>query len=287
MDQASTRRVIDMQSAIRFGLNRMCLPHRPLSEFLDLAVEVGAEAVELRNDLPGLEIADDRPLSEVRDLVQQSGLAIASVNCLEDFNALVDLSYAEKLITSTAELGAPFLVLCPLFLEGHGWSEAEAARNLRRGLKSLAPILSDHDVVGLVEPLGMPTSTLHSQTAAVDAIEDVNGWQNFAILHDTFQFWRAADTVIHYDRIGLVHVSGIAPGTKDHSDLREPDRGFVFAGDRARNRAQIRDLRDHGYDGVVSMEPFDPCVHDDPAIARRLKQSFDFLNLEAGGSRSE
>lgn len=287
MGQASTRRVINMQSAIRFGLNRMCLPHRPLEQFLDLAVQVGAEAVELRNDLAGLEIGNDRPLGEVKDLVLQHGLTIASVNCLEDFNALVDLGQAEKLIARTAELGAPFLVLCPLFAEGHGWSETESARNLRRALKSLSPILSRHGVVGLVEPLGMPTSTLHSQTTAAEAIDEVDGWHDLAILHDTFQFWRAADTIIHYDRIGLVHVSGIAPGTKDRRDLREPDRGFVFAGDRSRNIEQIRDLRDHGYGGVISMEPFDPSVHHDPAIAERLRQSFDFLNLGACGPGPE
>ena len=267
-------------TTFNFALNRMCLPHRPPAEFLALARKAGAPGIELRNDLAGLEIGDGSDLKRVREQVEGAGLTIVSVNCLADFNVLTPskLDEAEALFKSAAALGAPAVVLCPTFEPIYDWSAGEAQRNLRKALASLQPLLDKVGVKGLVEPLGMPHSTLNRQVHALEAVDGLtDGWESYGLLHDTFQFWRASDTEFFPDRISLVHVSGISNTHMARQDLREPDRGFVFVDDRSETVSQLNRLRAAGYRGWVSMEPFDPQVQQDPDIAGKLWASFGFL----------
>ena len=127
----------------------------------------------------------------------------------------------------------------------------------------------------------MAGTTLNRQGAAVEAIDETVGWQQFGLAHDTFQFWRASDTEMFPDHISLVHISGIPPGDVPRGSLRDADRGFVYVGDRSENVSQLRHLRDAGYKGWISMEPFDEAVQTDPQIAARLQASFDYLRAAA------
>ena len=163
--------------AYRFALNRTCAPGLTLPDFIALAAQVGVAGVEIRNDIEGREFADGTPAAEVRSRLQDAGLAVASVNALQRFNDWTAERAAEAraLIGYAAALGAPGLVLCPVHSDDHGWSQAEAARNLRDGLRQLRPILLDHGVTGYVEPLGMRPSTMKRQDMAVAAVDDIGG----------------------------------------------------------------------------------------------------------------
>ena len=264
---------------LRLALNRTCAPQLPLTDFLALAVAAGAQAVEIRNDIEGREFADGTPAAEVRARVDGAGLAIASVNALQRFNdwSPARAVEAERIISYAAALGAPGVVLCPVHDPGHGWSEAESARNLRTALQNLRPILMDHGMIGYVEPLGMRGSTLTRQDVAVAAVSDVDGWDVYQLCFDTFQYYRCGDSAVFPDRIGLVHISGIPRADLAPGDLNEPDRGLVFLDDRVGNIGQLRALRAAGYDGLVSMEPFSPSVQSDPQLAARLRASLDFV----------
>lgn len=81
---------------------------------------------------------------------------------------------AKFLMGYAAKLGVPGVVLCPVHNPDHGWTEAEAEKNLRDGLKQLRPILLDRGVKGYVEPLGMMGSTMKKQSMAVAAIADAD-----------------------------------------------------------------------------------------------------------------
>ncbi len=269
-----------MTEPLRFALNRTCLPHKPLGEFLALAKHVGAGAVELRSDLPGFETLTEPDPARLRAVVEDAGLSIASLNALADFNVVTSakLEEAKALFDYAAALGAPAVVLCPTFDKAHHWSEAEAAANLDKALEACQPLLDRAGMLGLVEPLGMPHSTLFRQIDALEAIDKLpGGWNTFALLHDTFQYWRASDTQFFPEHIALVHISGISRTDKSRRELREPDREFVFVGDRAENVAQVSRMLSAGYRGWISMEPFNPSVQKDPEIASRLHASFDFV----------
>ena len=196
---------------IRLAINRTCAPQYSLGAFIALASAVGVQAVEIRNDIDGREFADGTPAKELRARLDDSGLAVASVNALQRFNEWTDerAKAAEALIAYAAQLGAPGLVLCPVHNAGHGWSAAEAERNLRHGLRKLRPILRDHGVIGYVEPLGMTHSTMKRQDMAVAAISDCDGWDAYQLCYDTFQFFRCGDTRVFPAHVGLVHLSGI------------------------------------------------------------------------------
>ena len=265
--------------SIRFALNRTCAPQLPLADFIALASSVGVRAIEIRNDIEGREFQDGTSATEVRARLDAAGLEVASVNALQRFNEWTPTraKEAEAIIAYAAALGAPGLVLCPVHNEDHGWTEAEAERNLRDGLRQLRPILLDHGVTGYVEPLGMRGSTMKRQAMAVAAVGEIDGWDAYQLCYDTFQFFRCGDTRLFPERIGLAHMSGIARADLAPGDLTEPDRGLIFLGDRVGNIPQLRALKATGYSGFVSMEPFSPAVQNDPELIAHLRASLDYV----------
>ncbi len=265
---------------VRFALNRTCAPQLPLAEFISLAVSSGVDAVEIRNDVEGREFADGTLARDVKARLDAAGLTVASVNALQRFNEWTPAraKEAESIIAYAAELGAPGVVLCPVHNEDHGWTEAEAERNLRDGLKKLRPILKDHGITGYVEPLGMKGSTMKRQDFAVAAVSEIDGWDAYELCFDTFQFFRCNDEAIHYDRIGLAHMSGISRPDLDPRDLTEPDRGLVFIDDRVDNIGLLRNLIAGDFSGFVSMEPFSPVVQNDPDLLAHLQASLGYVS---------
>ena len=266
-------------SAIRFSLNRTCSPNMTLAQFIALATSVGVEAVEVRNDIVGREFADRMDAAELRATVSEAGLRFASINALQRFNDWDSTRAHEalSLVRYAAALGAPGIVMCPVIDAAHGWTDSDLEAKLRHSLRMLQPILLDHGVTGYVEPLGMKGSTLKQQKAAVAAVSDVASWEAFRICHDTFQFYRCGDTQMFPEHVGLVHVSGIDRTDLRPDELTEPDRGLVFVGDRVGNVEQLRTLISAGYEGYVSVEPFNPMVQQDPGLASRLAASIDYV----------
>jgi 2-keto-myo-inositol isomerase len=266
--------------SIRFALNRTCAPQLPLDAFIALATSVGVQAVEIRNDIEGREFADGTPAKDVLARLQDAGLEVASVNALQRFNdwSPTRAIEAEAIIAYAAALGAPGVVLCPVHNEDNGWTEIEAERNLRDGLRQLRPILLAHGVTGYVEPLGMKGSTMKRQAMAVAAVSDVDGWDAYKLCYDTFQYFRCNDTQLFPQHIGLAHMSGIARTDLLPGDLVEPDRGLIFVGDRVSNVTQLRGLKAAGYEGFVSMEPFSSEVQNDPELAAHLRASLEYVS---------
>lgn len=265
--------------SIRLALNRTCAPQLALPDFINLAISVGVQAVEIRNDIEGREFHDGTPAAEVAARLKDAGLDVASVNALQRFNEwnTTREREAKAIVAYAAALGAPGVVLCPVHNEDHGWSAAEAEKNLRDGLRQLRPILQAHGVTGYVEPLGMKGSTMKRQDMAVAAVTDIDGWDTYQLCYDTFQFYRCGDTRLIPDRIGLAHMSGIARSDLAPGELTEPDRGLIFLGDRVGNIAQLRALRASGYDGFISMEPFSPEVQQDPDLAAHVRASLEYV----------
>ncbi|MES2666867.1 MAG: TIM barrel protein [Pseudomonadota bacterium] len=263
---------------ITFALNRTCAPHLPLAEFITLAQTVGVKAVEIRNDIEGQEFADGMPASDLKARLADAGLKLASVNALQRFNDWTPdrAAEAQALIRYAANLGAPGIVLCPAHLPGDD-RHSDAHRRLCDGLTSLQPMFADAGIVGYVEPLGMRHSSMNRQAQAVAALDAIGGRADFQLCYDTFQHFRASDDALFPGRIGLVHISGIARADLGPSELTEPDRGFVFLGDRVGTIARLRAMVDAGYQGFVSMEPFSPETQTDPQIAERLRASLDYV----------
>lgn len=264
---------------INFAINRSSAQKLSLGGFIGLAQVAGIRSVEIRSDIPEREFANGMPAAELSLRLRDAGLTVASVNALQGFNAWTDARAAEArhLVTYAAGIGAAGLVLCPMIDQAISWNQAEADRNLRQALTQLAPILRDHGITGFVEPLGMRGSTLKRQALAVGAINDVDGWDCFAICHDTFQFYRCGDDRMFPEHFGICHISGIPRGPRPATDLTDDERGFVWLNDRIGNLDQLGRIFAAGYGGPVSVEAFAPEVQDDPAISAHLVASLDYL----------
>jgi 2-keto-myo-inositol isomerase len=113
---------------------------------------------------------------------------------------------------------------------------------------------------------------------AVEAVSDVDGWDAYELCFDTFQFFRCGDNAMHYDRIGLAHMSGISRPDLKPDELTEPDRGLVFIDDRVDNIGLLRNLVASGYSGFVSMEPFSPAVQNDPELLAHVRASLEYVS---------
>jgi len=268
-----------MSRPLRFALNRMVAPSLALPAFIQLTQGLGCDALELRNDLPGVELDDGTPATEVRALCQAAGLRILSINALYPFDVWNDERRAQalRLAAYARDCGAEGLVLCPLNDRGDPRDAAQRARDLRTALSELAPILRDHGVLGFVEPLGFPESALRLKRQAVEAIRAIGGLDVFRLVHDTFHHHLAGETEFFAELTGLVHVSGVAAGEVPVEQLRDAHRVLVEAADRLGNVAQLERLLDDGYRGALSFEPFAASVHALPDVAPALAQSMRLL----------
>ena len=278
-----------MPDALGFALNQILAPRRRFDGFAALARGLGMDAVEIRNDLPGVEIADATPAARVRDEAEAAGVAILSINALQRFNLWDRAREAEAaaLAAYARDCGARALVLCPLNARDDRRGEAERRADLELALAALEPVLLDHELTGLVEPLGFEESSLRLKRTALDAVDAVDGGRAFAVLHDTFHHHLAGEAEMFPERTGLVHISGVEEPGLDRAAMRDGHRVLVGGGDRLGNLEQIRALRRGGYAGPLSFEAFARSVQDmgDPAPA--LRDSMAFIRAGLSEQASE
>jgi 2-keto-myo-inositol isomerase len=269
-----------MPATLRFALNRMSAPRLPLDNFLALARALGMDAVEIRNDLAGVEITDGTSATALAEAARRHGLRLRSINALqrfEQYDAERDAE-ARALLRYAADSGTEALVLCPTNSRRDARSAEQRHADLVHALRQLQPLLREHGITGLVEPLGFEECALRRKSQAVRAIEEVDGAAEFALVHDTFHHHLAGEAQMFPARTGLVHVSGVEDSTLATASLRDGHRVLVGPADRLGNAAQLQALRAGGYTGYVSFEPFAEEIAQAEDIAARLRASMDYLS---------
>jgi 2-keto-myo-inositol isomerase len=264
-----------------FALNHVAAPNLPIQEFFCLTREIGISSVEIRNDLPGVAIADGTPPAEIKAKAAAERITILSINALQRFNEWNKTREMEtiSLARYAQDCGAPALVLCPVCDRTDRRNETQRLEDLQTSLHALAPILREHGVIGLIEPLGFIESSLRSKRQAAQAVTAVGEERTFQLLHDTFHHQVSGETEIFPELTGLVHISGVED--RQVSDLRDECRALVGPADIIANVAQIRALRSGGYDGYFSFEPFAKSVQGRNNIAAALPASLAYLEKEA------
>lgn len=252
----------------RISLNRILSPRLSLEEFFDLAASVGARAVELRNDMEGVDTIDGMNPAAAAELAGRYSLSILTINALQHFNLAARrtelASELRSLIRLAAALRCRAIVLVP-HNSTDDTREAETSyRETVAALKAFAPYLEEGGVLGFVEPLGFPECSLGSKLTALRAIRESGGGP-YRIIHDTFHHAIGPDdndtlaTTIPIEDIGLVHISGVEADLPPER-CRDEHRLLVTDGDRVENIDQITILERRGYRGYYSFEPFSPEV---------------------------
>jgi 2-keto-myo-inositol isomerase len=257
---------------MRFALNHIAAPGLSVEDFFALARTLGVTEVEVRNDLP--DVVGRVTPEAVKAAAAKAGVEIISINALYPFNVWSgDLPGRAVVLADYAKAaGAKAVVMCPL---NDGTPVAHA--DLVAALKAIAPLLRARGLVGLVEPLGFPISSMRTKRQAVDAIDEASGADVFKLVHDTFHHHLAGETELFPERTGIVHISGVVDPDVAVAEMLDPHRVLVDAADRLENVSQIRALLARGFEGPYSFEPFAPEVHQlsDPGSA--LRESMDYV----------
>lgn len=258
---------------MRFAINHITAPTLSLEAFFDAALELGLKEVEIRNDLP--DVVDTVDPATVKAAAQKAGVSIVSINALYPFNVWSgDLPTRAVALADYAKAsGAKALVMCPL-----NDGTKVSFEDLVTALKAMKPILEDRGLIGLVEPLGFPISSLRTKEEALKAIKAAGGEGVYKLVHDTFHHHLAGEAKFFPEETGLVHISGVVDPDVPVADMLDGHRVLVDAGDRLENIAQIKALKAAGYNGVFSFEPFASEVHElkDPVGA--VKDSIGHIN---------
>jgi 2-keto-myo-inositol isomerase len=270
----------DVSHVLSYAINHTVAPRKSFAELVELATALGLEQVEIRNDLPGIALADGTPAAQVREQAEAAGVGILSINALQRFDDWTDQRAAEavRLARYARDCGADALVLCPVNDPGYRPSESERQGRLRAALRALGPILEDAGIFGLVEPLGFATASLRLKADAIEAIEDVGLAERFRLVHDTFHHYLAGEVRPFAEWTGLVHISGIET-TLPLEQLRDEHRVLVGIEDRSEALLQILAMME-GYDGAYSFEPFAPSVQRHHDIAGVLEASMHWIDRE-------
>ncbi len=263
-----------------FALNHVTAPYEEFPGLLELAATLGLRGVELRNDLDGVPIADGTPGSELREQAAEAGVSILSINALQRFEQWNHAREAEalELAAYARDAGVSALVLCPTNSLDDGRDAGERRQDLRRAVKGLAPVLAEHGIIGLIEPLGFAECALRRKRDALDAIDETGHADLFALLHDTFHHALSGEQESFPGRTGLVHVSGVEDPSVALAAMRDAHRVLVGPADRLDNVGQLRVLIAGGYAGAISFEAFASEVHDAEDAPAALERSLAFLS---------
>lgn len=260
-----------------FALNHMTVARLGYAGLLDLAANLGCIGVEVRNDLPqplfdGVDPAEAGAMAKAKGLRL---LAVAEVKRFNDWSA-TKAAEALSLMKIAQAAGAEAVSLIPRN-DNLGMGNGERQAALRVALKALKPMLEDHELTGLVEPLGFEICALRHKSEAVEAIEAIVGKGRFKLVHDTFHHTLAHGGDFFPDHTGIVHISGVVDQTVTLGQMTDAHRILVDRADRLGNIDQIAALQASGWNGPVSFEAFAPEVHASPTPQADLAASIQFI----------
>ncbi len=271
----------------RFALNRITIPSLGLEDFFRFSADLGLAKVELRNDLNGRDVIDGLPPPRAVALAEQYGVRIITINALQKFNLKAVRAKAmeelEKLLDLAAAIRCPAVVLCPNNDTKDSRDAVTRVSETVDALKAFGPLFMKRGILGYVEPLGFPESSLSSILVAMDAARS-SGFTCYRAVYDTFHHYLGPDTekdigsLYDVSRTGLIHASGVESGIAKEK-YRDEHRVLPTAEDRTASREQIQRHVALGYAGDISLEPFSSAVQSmlPKELAAAVKQSVEYL----------
>lgn len=262
---------------LSFGLNHMTVARQSFAALLETATAIGAIGIELRNDLPQA-LFDGQSPAEARAALKARGLrllALAEVKRFNDWSA-DKRTEALALIKIAQASGAEAVSLIPRN-DNQGMGNGERQANLRVALRDLKPMLEDHGLIGMVEPLGFAICALRHKEEAVEAIEALGAKGRFKLVHDTFHHFLSGDTDLFPDHTGIIHISGVTMPAIAADEMTDAHRVLVDRRDRLGNVDQIAALRAAGCHCPLSFEAFAAETQALADPARALHTSIEFI----------
>ena len=260
-----------------FALNHMTAARMSYVQLLDTAAALGCIGVEVRNDLLQ-PLFDGMAPAEAGALARSKGLRILAVAEVKRFNDWSDDKATEALalMKIAQAAGAEAVSLIPRN-DNLGMGNGERQAALRVALKALLPMLDDHGLTGMVEPLGFEICALRYKSEAVEAIDAIGAKGRFKLVHDTFHHTLAHGGDYFPEHTGIIHISGVVDQTVTLGQMTDAHRILVDGADRLGNVDQVAQLEALGFVGPVSFEAFAPQVHASATAQADLAASIQFI----------
>jgi 2-keto-myo-inositol isomerase len=262
---------------MNFAINHMAVARLSFRDLVACAASLGCVGIEVRNDLPQ-PLFDGMDPAAAGDLVRAHGLRLLAVAEVKRFNDWSPDKEAEAraLMQIARAAGAEAVSLIPRN-DGLGTADGERQAALRVALKALRPMLEDHDLTGLVEPLGFDICALRYKSEAVEVIEGLGATGRFKLVHDTFHHALAHGGPFFPDHTGIIHISGVTDPDISLDKMTDAHRILVDGEDRLGNTDQIATLAAMGCTAPVSFEAFAPQVHASASPQVDLAASIQFI----------
>lgn len=262
---------------VAMALNHMTVAQLSYVDLVDMAARLGFTGIEVRNDL-ARPLFDGMAPEQAGEVARSRGLRIFAVAEVKRFNDWSDDKAAEALalMNIARAAGAEAVSLIPRN-DNQGMGNGERQAAVRVALRALRPMLEDHGLIGLVEPLGFATCPVRFKSEAVEAIEAVGGVGQFKLVHDTFHHSLAGGGPFFAEQTGLIHVSGVVAPEVSVDQMQDAHRILVDGRDRLGNLDQIATLLAANPALPVSFEAFAPEVHASPTAEADLVTSTAFI----------
>tara|TARA_Y100000590_G_C15491274_1_gene927839 strand:- start:58 stop:879 length:822 start_codon:yes stop_codon:yes gene_type:complete len=260
-----------------FSLNHILSPNLLIEDFIKLVKNIDLKYVEIRNDLPNINLQDQIP-EKIRELSIKNNIKILTINALQKFN-IWNKERENELIflcNFAKKCDCRGIVLVPL---NTGEYTAYNERNniLRNSLKNISNIMNDFELIGYVEPLGFKTSSLRLKKEVIEIINSINSKQSLRILHDTFHHYLSEEKNIYPEYTGLVHISGVSNTKLKSSNILDEHRVLIDKNDILKNVDQITELIHKGYSGNFSFEPFSKKIQNIKNPSNDIIDSINYL----------
>ncbi|RKY05623.1 sugar phosphate isomerase/epimerase [Candidatus Poribacteria bacterium] len=241
------------------GINTSTIRPAPLLDKIKIAADAGFEAIELWND----ELTEfEREVGSLDKVVQElerNNLKVATVIALKGWIESKGEEYrraleeARRRMEQAAAVGSPYIIASPP--RGKVEDMDEAARRYRE----LLELGKEIGVKPAMEFLGFVEGIYKIEHAWY--IVERSGHPDGTIVMDTFHIFRGGSSFeqvkeIPADRIAVFHFND-APAQPERAKQTDADR--VFPGDGILPLKEVAGmLREMGYEGVVSLELFNP-----------------------------
>ena len=241
---------------MKICLNTSTIKPVPLLEKIKLVGEAGFAGIELwLNDVWEF-VARGGEVSEISRALDDHGLIVPSVIAMrqwgdfEGWEHQLVLDEARRRFALGARLGAPYIVATPPL-------ENPETSHLAPRYKELLQIGREEGIMPTFEYISFFKS-VHTLKRAWEIVQEADDPDATLIL-DAFHNWNSASTEqdlieIPLERISHYHIDDADP-EKPALTQTDPDR--VMPGDGQIDlKAEIKLLKEKGYDGTVSLELF-------------------------------
>lgn len=269
----------------RFCINRKIAPSLTIEEFFKVVKKCGLSKVEIRNDMPSGKILDDLTVDQFNALTKKYGIDVVTINALYPFNlpsARAELTKkAEDMLNIAKQVNCQAVIMCPYNEHDVRTPEQREADTLD-SIKYFSQLFAKYGILGLVEPLGFPISSLRSYVLAGNLIKSAKS--PFKLVLDTFHHHLAElpidkfNETIDVNLIGLVHLSGVED-SRPVDKLTDEERIMLSKHDVLKSKEQVIELEKLGYKGIYAFEPFSSTLNgwDAADIEEAINSSIDFI----------